>query len=78
MEALSFSPEAQDKLLRYYYPGNVRELKAMVELAAVLSTGNTITADDIRLRTPRATWTRSPSGIPPEYDAHHPSLPRQV
>lgn len=49
MEALSFSPEAQDKLLRYYYPGNVRELKAMVELAAVLSTGNTITADDIRL-----------------------------
>ena len=49
MQKLSFSPEAQDKLVRYYYPGNVRELKAIVELSAVMSSGNTIESGDVRI-----------------------------
>ena len=31
----------------YNYPGNVRELKAMIELAAVMCNGKEIKADDI-------------------------------
>jgi DNA-binding NtrC family response regulator len=39
--------DAKEKLMGYYYPGNVRELKAAVDLAAVMCTNNEITADDI-------------------------------
>jgi len=45
------SPQAQDKLLGYAFPGNVRELKSVIELATVLSAGEQITADDIALHT---------------------------
>jgi two-component system response regulator AtoC len=41
------SNEAQLKLLSYHYPGNVRELKSMIELAAVMTNTNTIETDDI-------------------------------
>jgi DNA-binding NtrC family response regulator len=37
LEAYTFSPGAQRKLLSYHYPGNIRELKAVVELAAVMT-----------------------------------------
>jgi two-component system, NtrC family, response regulator AtoC len=40
---------AQDKLLSYSYPGNVRELKAIVELAVVMSNDNAIDDTDISL-----------------------------
>ncbi|HRH66005.1 MAG TPA: sigma-54 dependent transcriptional regulator, partial [Bacteroidia bacterium] len=32
MSKLSLTPEAQNKLSRYFFPGNIRELKAIVEL----------------------------------------------
>lgn len=38
---------AIQKLQGYTYPGNVRELKAVIDLAAVMSETNEITADDI-------------------------------
>lgn len=44
-----FSPGAQEKLLTYTFPGNVRELKAIVELAIVLSDEETIQDTDINL-----------------------------
>lgn len=47
MEKLNFTQAAQEKLLKYHFPGNVRELKAIVELAAVMTNSNTIDADDI-------------------------------
>jgi DNA-binding NtrC family response regulator len=47
MGTIHFSKEAKDKLLRYYFPGNVRELKAMIELAAVMCDNNEIKPDDI-------------------------------
>jgi len=43
----NFSTEAKEKLLSYRYPGNVREMKAVVELAAVMTDGDQIQADDI-------------------------------
>ncbi|QCR22510.1 sigma-54 dependent transcriptional regulator [Pontibacter sp. SGAir0037] len=44
------SPEAQRKLLNHSYPGNVRELKAIVELAAVLCEKEAISPEDIQLQ----------------------------
>ncbi len=42
------SAKAKEKLLKYQFPGNVRELKAVLELAAVMSTENAIQPEDIR------------------------------
>lgn len=47
MKSLEIVPEAKIKLLQYNYPGNVRELKAMVDLACVMCNGKEIKADDI-------------------------------
>ncbi|MBC8321621.1 MAG: sigma-54-dependent Fis family transcriptional regulator [Bacteroidetes bacterium] len=41
------SPDANDKLIKYSYPGNVRELKAVIELAVVLSDDEEISSDNI-------------------------------
>lgn len=43
----SFTQDAQRKLKSYHYPGNIRELKSVIELAIVMSGENKITADDI-------------------------------
>ncbi len=37
LKPLSFSTQAQQKLMSYHFPGNVRELKAIVDLAAVMA-----------------------------------------
>jgi two-component system, NtrC family, response regulator AtoC len=47
MQVKFFSPDAEFKIKRYDFPGNVRELKAMVELAAVVSTKDLIDDRDI-------------------------------
>ncbi|MBC5991429.1 sigma-54-dependent transcriptional regulator [Pontibacter cellulosilyticus] len=44
---LPLSAEAKDKLLQYSFPGNIRELKAIIDLACVLSDGEEISAEDI-------------------------------
>lgn len=46
---LTISADAMDKLRKYQFPGNVRELKAIVELAAVMTNTNTIHEEDIKL-----------------------------
>jgi len=48
LEKLSFSNDAQEKLLKYNYPGNIRELKSIIELAAIMTNNNVIEADDIK------------------------------
>jgi DNA-binding NtrC family response regulator len=50
MPAKSLSPEARDKLLAHHFPGNVRELKSVAELAAAMAHGETISAEDIILQ----------------------------
>jgi DNA-binding NtrC family response regulator len=45
---LELSKEAKSKLLAYHFPGNVRELMAIMELAAVMVDGHLIDADNIQ------------------------------
>ena len=43
-----FSPKAMDKLLRCEWPGNVRQLRNVVECATVLETARTIRPESVR------------------------------
>lgn len=54
----TLSAAAREKLLAYKFPGNVRELKAVVELAAVMTDNDQIDADDISF-----TAARTPSDL---------------
>jgi DNA-binding NtrC family response regulator len=45
---LSLSHAAQTKLLKHAFPGNVRELKAVIELACVMTNTTVIEAEDIQ------------------------------
>ncbi len=49
MDTKTFTADARDKLLSYSFPGNIRELKSLVELAVVLSSTSEIKADDISI-----------------------------
>lgn len=48
---MKIANDAQDKLLKYPYPGNVRELKSVIDLAAVMSDGIELQAKDIVFNT---------------------------
>jgi psp operon transcriptional activator len=45
-------PEAFDRLARYDFPGNVRELKNVVERAIYMAQGDTLTAADVEAALP--------------------------
>ncbi|WP_374445240.1 sigma-54-dependent transcriptional regulator [Epilithonimonas sp.] len=47
IRALTLSADARKKLLKYSFPGNVRELKSVIDLACVMAEDNEITAEDI-------------------------------
>ncbi|MCD4774169.1 MAG: sigma-54 dependent transcriptional regulator, partial [Bacteroidales bacterium] len=55
IQKLTFSQAAQKKLIKYPFPGNVRELKAIMELASVLTNSDTIDENDISFSTTSAT-----------------------
>jgi DNA-binding NtrC family response regulator len=48
-EAMDFSPAALDVLLRYHWPGNIRELQNITESAAILTEGPEIQPRDLPL-----------------------------
>jgi len=48
------SYEAKNKLMKYNFPGNVRELKAVIDLACVMCDGKEIQADDITFHSLKA------------------------
>lgn len=52
MEVLGLTEKAKNKLLVYSYPGNVRELRAVIELACVMADNKEIDADDITFKSP--------------------------
>jgi DNA-binding NtrC family response regulator len=57
-QVLSFSAEAESAILRYRWPGNIRELCSVITHAAVLATGHTIDVDclsDVLFSQPSAT-----------------------
>ncbi|MDX1945268.1 MAG: sigma 54-interacting transcriptional regulator [Pirellulaceae bacterium] len=47
---LVLSPDARTKLLGYGWPGNVRQLRNVIDSATVMSEGNSILPDDLGLR----------------------------
>jgi len=47
MPKIKISEEAQTKLLQYPFPGNIRELKAIIDLGAVLCDGTELKGQDI-------------------------------
>ena len=47
MPKFKISPEAQEKILQYPFPGNIRELKSIMELSAVMAEGQEIRPQDI-------------------------------
>ena len=51
MPRFKINPEAQDKLMQYPFPGNIRELKSTIELSAVMATGEEIKPQDISFNT---------------------------
>ncbi|MDX1629095.1 MAG: sigma-54 dependent transcriptional regulator [Fulvivirga sp.] len=48
LPVLKLAPETQEKLMNYPFPGNVRELRSIIELSAVMANGDTIEPDDVR------------------------------
>ena len=53
------SPEAMDALLRYDWPGNIRELKGAIDSGVTLATGNQITFQDLPLTVAQAQFGTS-------------------
>jgi len=66
--AARLSPEALDALLKYSFPGNVRELENVLERAVALCENNMIVADDLQL----ASRARAPN--PPGAPANSAAL----
>ena len=48
--SLKINQQAQDKLLKYSWPGNIRELQHTIEKAVILGDGNILKADDFFMR----------------------------
>lgn len=48
--SLVLSPDAREKLLAYQWPGNVRQLRNVIDSAVVMAEGNVILPDDLGLR----------------------------
>jgi two-component system, NtrC family, response regulator AtoC len=53
------SPEAMDALLRYDWPGNIRELKGAIDSGVTLATGNQINFQDLPLTVAQAQFGTS-------------------
>jgi len=56
MGSLTLSKDAQKKIMNYPFPGNVRELKAIIELAAVMANDEVIKAEDISFLNSNSTY----------------------
>ncbi|MDR2402510.1 MAG: sigma-54 dependent transcriptional regulator [Spirochaetaceae bacterium] len=72
--ALVLSPGAEEKLLRYSFPGNIRELENILERALIYGEGRAIRPEDIDLRrfpedAPLLPLTLSPLPDPEEPDS---------
>ena len=55
MNGVGIANDAKEKLMKYAFPGNVRELKALMDLAAVMCDGQQVKAEDIYFATASST-----------------------
>ncbi|HNW53238.1 MAG TPA: sigma-54 dependent transcriptional regulator [Bacteroidales bacterium] len=55
MPLKTLSSQAQKKILSYRFPGNIRELKSIIELSVILSEGDTIMPDDLQIQSAQET-----------------------
>ena len=70
--AKTLDPEALSLLLRYDYPGNIRELENAIEHAVVLSDGPTVRVADLPLQVQNFDYTRTlGAGTPAPAEAMH-------
>jgi two-component system, NtrC family, response regulator AtoC len=53
LSPIQFTKAAKEKLLAYHFPGNIRELKAVIDLSVVMCENNEIKAEDITFTTAR-------------------------
>lgn len=51
MKAIALSKQAKETLLRYPFPGNIRELKSVIDLACVMSDGKEILPENLTFTT---------------------------
>jgi DNA-binding NtrC family response regulator len=70
-----FSPQVVDRLVCYPFPGNVRELKHLIDLCLSLSTGDLITEDSLPDSVRKILCSKSPTTSPP---SHQPVIPLPV
>ena len=70
LPAISFSDDARNTLLRYRWPGNVRQLKNIVEQMALFEAGNTLDTDAVRHYLPAETSSLTPAIYNPSNDAY--------
>jgi len=61
-----FSPDAEALLTSYRWPGNVRELENTVHRALILTPGDTVSADTLRLCLPNLTANEAAAAPPPQ------------
>jgi DNA-binding NtrC family response regulator len=61
-------PSAEDRLMDYYWPGNVRQLRNVIERAVILCEGNRVTARDLGLPEVARAPAESSSYVPQTKD----------
>lgn len=62
-----FTPRAMEQLLRYRWPGNVREMKNVIERAVVLATGDYVDHEDLVLSTLKTSGDTEAGGEPSNF-----------
>jgi two-component system response regulator AtoC len=67
----SLAPDAEQRLSRYDFPGNVRELRNLIERAVILETGQVLSGESILL--PAAQPSRAGEAEPPQAEPVGPS-----
>ena len=71
MERVTLTPEAKELLMKYKWPGNVRQLKNITEQISILSSERTITAEMLQRFIPRDVETKQLVAPHKESDGEH-------